>query len=334
MVLEILGGVSILVGLGLVIYSGRRININSKIKAENQALENANKQYVDINNSLLAQIAVNNDKLKQSLQEAQDSFLAYSQALEQNYQALENSFDTKKDSLSMQYLLEVEKQKRISQQALSNYSDSLDEAYEKIELSFDKQLQNLKLEYNEAKAELDKIQATRAAVIQAQLREKEINNKDNFYSLHLTEDQRESVIELERVKSRFPDKRVISMLIWQYFFQKQLKTLCANILGTSSIVTGIYKITNKKTKQCYVGQALDVAKRLSEHVKCGLGIDTPAQNKLYAAMEKEGLEAFTFELIEKCPKDQLNEKEKYYIELYQSCSFGYNSNEGVGKRRI
>lgn len=65
------------------------------------------------------------------------------------------------------------------------------------------------------------------------------------------------------------------MLIWQTWFQKPLKALAANILGTST-VTGIYKITNIITGECYIGQAADIAARWSEHAKCGLGIDTPA----------------------------------------------------------
>lgn len=60
-----------------------------------------------------------------------------------------------------------------------------------------------------------------------------------------------------------------------------------------------------------------------------MGIDTPANNKLYKAMQEYGLNKFSFELIEKCDRDLLNEKEKYYIELYDSCNYGYNSTIGV-----
>jgi group I intron endonuclease len=68
--------------------------------------------------------------------------------------------------------------------------------------------------------------------------------------------------------------------------------------------------------------------RFREHMKCGLGIDTPANNKLYQAMLKEGLSNFTFELLEECAAADLNEKERFYIDLYQSKDFGYNSQSG------
>lgn len=71
--------------------------------------------------------------------------------------------------------------------------------------------------------------------------------------------------------------------------------------------------------------------RIKEHVKCGLGIDTPAGNKLYDAMQKDGVYNFAFELLEECPRTSLNEKEKEYIEIYDSYNLGYNSNRGISK---
>lgn len=71
----------------------------------------------------------------------------------------------------------------------------------------------------------------------------------------------------------------------------------------------------------------NIADRWKEHVKCGLGIDTPA-NKLYAAMQKYGVENFTFELLEDCPRAQLNEREKYYIDLYKTQEWGWNQTKG------
>lgn len=100
------------------------------------------------------------------------------------------------------------------------------------------------------------------------------------------------------------------------------------ILNSSKPICGIYKITNVQTKECYIGQSTDVKKRWYEHCRCGCGIDTPQNNKLYIAMSKYGLHNFTFELLEQCKSNELNKKEKYYIELYQSTIVGYNSQGG------
>lgn len=117
------------------------------------------------------------------------------------------------------------------------------------------------------------------------------------------------------------------MLIWQTFYRDKMTEVCNNVLGLP-IVSGIYKITNQLNGVCYIGQAVDVAKRWKDHAKCGLGIDAPASNKLYIAMQQDGLENFTWELLEKCTTNELNEKEKFYIELYQAKEYGYNSTKG------
>jgi hypothetical protein len=66
-------------------------------------------------------------------------------------------------------------------------------------------------------------------------------------------------------------------------------------------------------------------------MKCGLGIDTPANNKLYQAMLKEGLSNFTFELLEICSESDLDKKEASFIEIYDSKNYGYNSTSGNKK---
>lgn len=45
-------------------------------------------------------------------------------------------------------------------------------------------------------------------------------------------------------------------------------------------------------------------------------------------MQKDGIWNFSFEVLEECPKEQLNEKEKLWIDLYQSNVYGLNSTKG------
>jgi group I intron endonuclease len=117
------------------------------------------------------------------------------------------------------------------------------------------------------------------------------------------------------------------MLVWQTYWQPIAKKQFPLILQDKT-KCGIYKITNLITDECYIGQSNDIYRRWSDHCKCGLGIDTPVGNKLYKAIQEYGLENFTFELLVECSQDELNEKEKYFIELYQADTFGYNSTKG------
>ena len=124
--------------------------------------------------------------------------------------------------------------------------------------------------------------------------------------------------------------RILSMLIWQTYWQPLAKVRFPVILKDKTKM-GIYKITNIETNECYIGQAVDIYKRWNQHCKAGLGIDTPPGNKLYKAMQEYGLQNFTFEILLECNRDELNEKEKYFISLYQADTYGYNSNIGVNK---
>ena len=49
-------------------------------------------------------------------------------------------------------------------------------------------------------------------------------------------------------------------------------------------------------------------------------------------MQKDGVWNFSFELIEECQKEFLNEKEGLWIEMYSSDKFGYNGTSGNLKR--
>lgn len=48
-------------------------------------------------------------------------------------------------------------------------------------------------------------------------------------------------------------------------------------------------------------------------------------------MLKDGVDSFTFELLEACSSQELDEKEKFYIALYQTKEYGYNSTAGNKK---
>ena len=101
---------------------------------------------------------------------------------------------------------------------------------------------------------------------------------------------------------------------------------------------GIYKITNQINGKCYIGQSVNIEKRWYQHRRRSMmmGI-TESDSYFHRAIRKYGLENFSFEILEECPKEQLNEKEQFYVAKYHSNqeNFGYNLTEGgdsVGER--
>lgn len=86
---------------------------------------------------------------------------------------------------------------------------------------------------------------------------------------------------------------------------------------------GIYKITNQLNGKSYIGQSIHIEQRWIEHQynssKCSL---------LRYALQKYGIQNFTFEVIEECSQDELDEKEIYWISYYGTFENGYNLTRG------
>ena len=323
MILLIIGLIALCFGIILCFIAGKRIKFNSKVAEENRCLEeeceDLQKQKENLSNDVLKAQA----QLQETFRELGNAAEQYTQTLENFYCACERDFDLRIAQLQYEYHRAEEE----VYAAFDRYCELLDESYCQKENEYDERIQTLEINITNKIQELNKIKETLAAATEAQRRELEIEQKIDFYSLHVTATEQMAIGILEELKPRFPAPRALSKVIWETFFQKQTTTLCNNILGPG-VVCGIYKITNQKTGQVYIGQSVDIATRWKDHIKCGLGIDTPVQNKLYTAMAKDGITSFTFELLEKCDRALLNEKEKFYIDLYQSYNFGYNSTKG------
>lgn len=84
------------------------------------------------------------------------------------------------------------------------------------------------------------------------------------------------------------------------------------ILKTSvEKLSGIYKITSP-TKKVYIGQSINIYNRIAQYNKT----KQCSQIKLYRSFNKYGKDKHTFEVLEYCDIELLNEKERYYQDLY------------------
>lgn len=129
----------------------------------------------------------------------------------------------------------------------------------------------------------------------------------------------------EEVVPRLQNKDTIYKLIWQEYYQVPATKLFANILPASDC-SGIYKITNLEDKKCYIGRSTNVRRRLTDHIKSAIGIETIANQRVHDVMREKGIWNFSFELLEACEKNELGDREKYYIDFFQSNEplYGYN----------
>ena len=90
---------------------------------------------------------------------------------------------------------------------------------------------------------------------------------------------------------------------------------------------GIYKITNLVNGHSYIGLSTNIEKRFCYH-KNPYNWNREKDKTLYKAILKYGIDNFNFEILEECSIEELSEKEKFYIDKYDTFHNGYNMTAG------
>lgn len=74
----------------------------------------------------------------------------------------------------------------------------------------------------------------------------------DFYKITLTDSELNDINLLFNLRSSFRNVTVLNKLIWSEYLQKKVSEMSTRIVGKTDKI-GIYKITNLKTQQCYIG---------------------------------------------------------------------------------
>lgn len=86
-------------------------------------------------------------------------------------------------------------------------------------------------------------------------------------------------------------------------------------------ISGIYKITSP-TGRIYIGQAEIITKRWKEYKYMNSKVER--QTKLWRSFKKHGVENHIFEVLEDCPLEDLNCRERYWQDFYDVLNGGLN----------
>ena len=237
------------------------------------------------------------------------------QELKQTDEQLAFEIDLKRCKLNkLQYEIELAEESRAE----------IEEALKSQESYYNEQSQFLSQKLQKEK---DNFQSAYQNMIYLQKKLYEDDKKKKEKTIKVDEAARNDIDVLLNFSKQLNNPQIIYKLIWSEYIQKPTGMMIQNTLLKKD-VSGIYKITNINNNKVYIGKSVNVGERFIQHVKSALEIGTIAKNQLYLAMKEEGVWNFTFELVEECPKENLTEREKFYIQLFDSCNWGYNLREG------
>ena len=168
--------------------------INKEIEEKNDELEKENENLTKSRNELelkiqesAAQLQGITIAIKNSQDASDQSMIASAKAFDNYMEVLENSYKQTGEEYD---------------KLIKTLADSYDEVHDKIITAIQKE-----------QIELDTYRNTRTAAMEAYRKEQEIREQLEFYCLHPTEIEKDDIKELEKVKPRLHQPRILSMLI-------------------------------------------------------------------------------------------------------------------------
>lgn len=191
------------------------------------------------------------------------------------------------------------------------------------------QIQRLNDEIRELRNTIDEYRKKRDAINQEILHQREISENKAFYEIQLSNESKNDISYLVSIVDHFNNKEAIYKIIWTEYIQLPFKNMLNRILGNKNPKNVIYMIKNEKTNEIYIGKTkAEVSKRWTEHIKTSLNIGTISRTNIHKALFNNW-DNFSFSIIEEVPEDiNLGEREKFYINFYQSDIYGYNIKSG------
>ena len=277
-----------------------RIQTEGKLwlEQETQKLEAEQKILLEQKNSAIEQITTLNGSISAMEKQAQEAADLFYQTKMQT--ATEN----------FERALEIEAKK---------YQENV----QGFEVEYNKTVSEMLEQYKALEGNVALMRAINDAAVAAAKRAEEMKNQQDYYRIQLSAADLHEIELLRQVEPYLRDKEPLNKVIWKCYYEKPTTDLLGRVIG-SGIHTGIYKITEIESGKCYIGQAANIADRWKQHIKRGVGAETPTRNKLYPAMIAAGPENFTFEIVELCDRQLLDEREDYWQDYFKAKEFGYS----------
>lgn len=342
----------ILIILNIIILSSAYIIYKRKLR---QKIDFESKKYIQENKQILeAQISQQVEGLKSREQELSRDVqgkwkeletvseqITYSNnQLRQVNDTLQTQRERAKNYEAGLRELAEETAKQYEETLMNIAKDKVETEQEKMQKaaqqSFEKTMADMGVQAEAARTQIETLtkeiaeySAKQAAINEAIMRQRALEEQQDFYRICLTPEAKSDINYLISIIPNLKNPTTLYKLIWSEYIQKQFNQMLKNVLGATDPRNVIYSITNLKTNEIYIGKTkAEVSKRWSEHIKSSLNIGTIKSAKIHEALYNHWDE-FVFAIIEKVPlEENLSMREKFYIDFYQSNIYGYNLKSG------
>ncbi len=303
----IIGSIIIYIILNPKVKSTQILDEETRIK--NEALRN---ELVELSKDHSSLTAKKEEILKNIAALQKQAEISSNALYEKSYELANEKMNQAAEDISKKY-------RKIKQEADMEYQVTLRECAE----NFTKEIESKKQELSKVELQLVELTTKLTAAVDAAKRAEELRAKQDFYKLQISEIDVDEIKRLRSVAPYLRNSEPLNKVIWKVYYEKPYTDLIGRVVGPG-VHTGIYKITNIENQMCYIGQAVNISDRFKQHIKRGIGAETPTRNKLYPAMLELGVENFTFEIIEEVERSKLNEREDYWQEYFHAKDFGYS----------
>ena len=198
---------------------------------------------------------------------------------------------------------------------------------EEQQKALDDFIANCDLTHEEYQDKIEQIQQRYNSLLEPiKLYEKERANQE-WYTIQIPEKYHSDIdYLLNTVAEKVAHPDIISKLVWTEYIKPSMDATLKRLEIKET--AGIYKITNVNNNKAYIGKSVNVKKRLQEHFKSAVGIQSIADQAFHHEILKNGIWNWRIEILNYCDKEQLSEQEKYYIDFFQTQNYGYNKREG------
>lgn len=259
------------------------------------------------------------------------SYNKKNEMLEQGYEAKAKMLEEQATKAAQQRQEAMEKEITEEQKKLSFTLQKLQADYKDKEDELNKNFFQMSEQINQKKAELTKeiqeYEAKQNAIIARFKEDEEKKQQADFYRIKVNEIEKADIAKLKSLSTSFSKPECLYKVMYEVYYKARLEELFKRILGENKDKGGIYKITNINNQKVYIGKCVRFIDRWRTHAKRGCGIER-ISGQLYDAMFEDGLENYTWEIVEVCPKEEQTEKEKYWIKFYKSSEYGFNQRVG------